>query len=88
MKIAKRTETVMTKYGAFKVAFESEPDMGGYATQAITVPSAISWGKNLVEARRMAAESIECAIEGEVLLEAERAGRITVRRQRIVSQLA
>lgn len=81
----KKIETVITKYGVFKAVFEPEPDMGGYVVEAPAVAGAISWGKNFADAKRMIAESIECAIEGDVILAAEDAGQVTLRRQRPVA---
>ena len=82
MKDLKKTEMVVTRYGTFKAVFEPEPDMGGYVVEAPAVSGAVSWGKNLAEARRMIVESIECAIEGDVILAAESAGQVVVRKSR------
>ena len=59
----KKTAIVKTKYGSFPCVFEPEKDMGGYTAEARTVQGAVSWGKNLAEAKRMIAEAIEGAIE-------------------------
>mgnify|MGYP001597132492 CR=1 FL=1 len=83
MKTKKIKIEVKTLYGVFNVILESEPDMGGYI---ITVPKksdVISWGKNLTHARRMAKEAIECSVEGDILIAAEKEKTITIRRQRI-----
>ena len=80
-KVQKKQATIKTAYGSFPCIFEREPDMGGYAAEAPTVQGAISWGKNLVEAKKMIAEAIEGAIEGEVIIAAEKAGRISIRKQ-------
>ncbi len=76
---------VETLYGIFKVILEPEPDMGGYM---ITVPKrsdVISWGKTRTHARRMAKEAIECSIEGDILIAAEKEGAIAIRKQRITA---
>lgn len=73
---------VKTLYGAFEVVLEPEPDMGGYM---ITVPKrfdVVSWGKTLAHAKRMAKEAIECSIEGDILIAAEKEGTIAIRKQR------
>lgn len=72
MKAKKLKIEVKTLYGVFKVTLEPEPDMGGYI---ITVPKksdVISWGKNLTHAKRMVKEAIECSIEGDILIAAEK----------------
>lgn len=83
MKAKKIKIEVKTLYGVFKVILEPEPDMGGYI---ITVPKksdVISWGKNLAHAKRMAKEAIECSIEGDILIAAEKEKAITIRKQQI-----
>jgi len=82
-KIFKKTAIVKTQYGFFKVVFESETDMGGYVATAPKVQGAVSWGKNLTHAKKMIAEAIECAIEGEIILTAAKAGQVTIRKQKI-----
>ena len=78
-----KTAIVKTQYGAFKAVFEPETDMGGYVATAPKVPGAISWGKNLVHAKQMIVEAIEGAIEGEVILAAEKAGQVIIRKQKV-----
>jgi len=83
MKASTKTAIVKTQYGFFKAVFEPETDMGGYVATAPKVQGAVSWGKNLVHAKKMIAESIECAIEGEIIFAAAQAGQVTIRKQRI-----
>ena len=66
--MAKKTEIIKTKYGSFSCVFEPEKDMGGYMVVAKGAAGAISWGKDLAEAKRMIAESIEVCIEGELII--------------------
>jgi len=83
MKVRKKKQKVQikTQYGAFTCVFEPEPDMGGYAVEALGIQGAISWGKNLAEARLMIVEAIECAVEGEAIIRAEEAGLISIRKR-------
>ena len=74
---------VKTRYGSFTAVFEPETDMGGYVVTAPKVQGAVSWGKNLAQAKKMIIESIECAIEGEIIFAAAQAGQITIRKQKI-----
>ncbi|OGN00324.1 MAG: hypothetical protein A2651_00240 [Candidatus Yanofskybacteria bacterium RIFCSPHIGHO2_01_FULL_42_12] len=71
--------TIKTKYGSFRCLFESEKDMGGYAVEARGVPGAVSWGKNLNEAKRMIIEAIEGAIEAGIIAKAENRGDIKIK---------
>ncbi len=80
---SKKMAAVKTKYGSFKAVFEPEPDMGGYVATAPQVQGAVSWGKNLVQAKKMIVESIECSIEGEIILAAAQAGQVIIRKQRV-----
>ena len=59
----KKVLIIETDYGSFKCVFEPEKDMGGYMVEAHNVSGAISWGKTLLEAKRMIKEAIEGAIE-------------------------
>lgn len=77
--MAKKILTIKTKYGSYKCVFELEPDMGGYMVEARGVPGAISWGKNLSEAKKMIVEAIEGAIEAEAVINAEKKGIIRIR---------
>lgn len=70
----KKESVIKTKYGSFKCIFEPEKDMGGYMAEAKGVPGALSWGKDMNEAKRMIAESIEGAIEAKAITEAEKQG--------------
>lgn len=69
----KKILVIKTKYGSFQCVFEQEKDMGGYMVEARGVPGAISWGKNLNEAKRMIKEAIEVAVEGELVIAAKEA---------------
>lgn len=71
-----------TKYGSFRCIFEPEKDMGGYAVEAQNVPGAISWGKNLSEAKRMIVQAIEGAIEARAIVEAEKKGIVQIQNNR------
>lgn len=74
-----KKQAIKTKYGPYMCAFTPEKDMGGFAVVAQKVPGAISWGKNLAQAKKMIAEAIEGAIEGEIIIAAHKAGRISVK---------
>lgn len=76
-----RTE-VDTDYGVFSIVLEREPDMGGYMVTVPKVSDVITWGKNLTDAKCMAREAIECSVEGDVLIAAEKEGLVTLRKQR------
>ena len=81
----KKKIEVKTLYGPYVVVLEPEPDMGGYM---ITVPSrsdVISWGKNLAHAKKMAKEAIELSIEGQVLIAAEKVGKIVFRKSHVLA---
>ena len=56
--MVKKDLVIKTKYGSFKCVFEAEKDMGGYAVEACGVSGAVSWGKNLSEAKKMIVEAI------------------------------
>ena len=75
-----RTE-VKTDYGVFSVVLELEPDIGGYMVTAPKIADVVTWGKNLIHAKRMAKEAIECSVEGEVLIAAEKEGLVSLRRR-------
>ncbi|MEK7157379.1 MAG: type II toxin-antitoxin system HicB family antitoxin [Patescibacteria group bacterium] len=75
-KVSKKTAVVKTRYGSFKAVFEPETDMGGYVVTAPAMQGAVSWGKNLVEAKKMIAECIEGAIEARVISEAVKEGHV------------
>ena len=66
--MTKKTEIIKTKYGSFSCVFEPEKDMGGYMVVAKGAAGAISWGKDMAEARRMIVESVEVCIEGELII--------------------
>lgn len=81
-KTTKKIFTLETKYGSFRCVFEPEKDMGGYAVEAQGLPGAISWGKNLSEAKRMIMQAIEGAIEAHAIVEAERKGIVLIQNNR------
>ena len=72
---------VKTDYGAFVVVFEREPDIGGYMATVPKVADVVTWGKTLAHAKRMAKEAIECSIEGDVVVAAEKEGLVALRKQ-------
>ncbi|HEY4474223.1 MAG TPA: hypothetical protein VI957_03625 [Candidatus Paceibacterota bacterium] len=84
-KPAKKTAIVKTQYGSFKAVFESEPDMGGFVATALTVQGAVSWGKNISEAKKMIADAIEGIIEVRGLSDAVAQGymRFTARAKKV-----
>lgn len=75
----KKVLIIKTDYGSFKCVFEPEKDMGGYMVEAYNVPGAISWGKNLSEAKHMIKEAIEGAIEARVIAQAEKRGIVQIK---------
>ena len=82
IKVSKKKEIkVETLYKTFQVILEPEPDMGGYMITVPKRPDVISWGKTQAHARRMAKEAIECSIEGEILISAEKEGVIAIKKQ-------
>lgn len=85
--MSKKTFLIKTKYGSFQCVFEPEKDMGGYAAEARGVAGAISWGKTLVEAKRMIAEAIEGAIEAMAVANAEKKGIVKIATFRMPSMV-
>lgn len=83
----KKMATVKTLYGSFICVFEPESDMGGYVVETPKVQGAVSWGKNLAEAKRMIAEAIEGIIEARAIAEAERQGVVRVTNRPISNRL-
>lgn len=81
LSMSKKILVVKTKYGSFRCIFEPEKDMGGYAVEARGVAGAISWGKNLTEAKSMIIEAIEGAIEANIIAEAEKQGVVKVNKK-------
>ncbi len=77
--MAKTTIIIKTQYGSFSCVFEPEPDMGGYMVTVLKLPAAITWGKTLAHAKKMAKEVIECVIEGNIIVAAEKSGQITIK---------
>ena len=78
-------EEITTDYGVYAVVLEPEPDMGGYMVTAPKRPDVVTWGKTLAHAKRMAREAIECSIEGDVLIAAEREGIAAIHKQRVLA---
>lgn len=78
MKSRKIKTEVETSYGKFDVVLEHEPDMGGYMVSAPKRPDVISWGKNLIHAKSMAKDAIECSVIGDVIVAAQKANAITI----------
>lgn len=85
--MTKKILPIKTKYGSFQCVFEPEKDMGGYAVEARGVAGAISWGKTLVEAKRMIAEAIEGAIEALAVANAEKRGIVKIANFRMPSMV-
>jgi len=69
-----KTADIQTKYGIYAVTFER--DGRGYAVSVPRRPEVATYGNTLTDAKRMAQEAIEVAIEGEVLAKAEEQGAI------------
>jgi len=61
--MSKKILKVKTDYGTYDCIFETEKDMGGYVVTTRRVQGAVSWGKNLAEAKKMIKEAIEGVIE-------------------------
>lgn len=73
---SKKIAAVKTRYGSFTAVFEPEPDMGGFVVTAPKMQGAVSWGKNLTEAKRMIIEAIEGLIEMGIIADAAEQGRV------------
>ena len=82
--MVKKIYTIKTKYGSFRCVFELEPDMGGYMITVPQKPDVISWGKTMAHAKKMAKEAIECSVEGDIIIAAEKRGEISINRRRAV----
>lgn len=76
---------ISTKYGPHTAVLEPEPDMGGYMVTVPKRPDVVTWGKNLAHAKQMAKEAVECSIEGDVLIAAEKEGVIAIRKQKVTA---
>ena len=74
----RKLASVKTLYGVFACIFEHEADMGGFTAEAVNIQGAISWGKNLTEAKKMIAEAIEAVIEARAISRAEKRGLISI----------
>ncbi|MFY9463386.1 MAG: type II toxin-antitoxin system HicB family antitoxin [Candidatus Sungiibacteriota bacterium] len=72
----KKTAVVKTRYGLFTAVLEPEPDMGGFVVTAPKMQGAVSWGKNLTEAKRMIVEAIEGLVEVGIIADAAERGAI------------
>lgn len=81
----KKIANIKTKYGVFPCVFETERDMGGYSAEARGVQGAVSWGKNLAEAKRMIAEAVEGVFEAHIIARAEQSGVVQINQRRIPS---
>lgn len=79
-RVNKKIIEIKTKYGSFLCVFEPEKDMGGYMVEARGIPGAISWGKDMAEAKKMIAEAIEVAVEGELIIAAREAQDAVLRK--------
>jgi len=79
----KQKVNIKTLYGTFVATLEPEPDMGGYMVTVPKQPDVISWGKTLSHAKLMAKEAIECSVEGDVIIAAEKKGTIVIRKQKL-----
>ena len=79
----KKEALVHTKYGSFLCMFEPELDMSGYVVTSPAVRGAVSWGKNLAEAKKMVAEAIEGIIEVRVITKAAEEGEVRITRPRM-----
>jgi predicted RNase H-like HicB family nuclease len=78
MSVRKNTYSIKTNYGTFLCVFEPEKDMGGYTAEALEVQGAVTWGKNIIHAKKMIAEAIEGVIETRVLARAETEGTVRI----------
>ena len=86
MKKEKRIKAeIGTDYGKYSIILGPEKDMGGYMVTAPKRPDVITWGKTLAHAKRMAKEAIECSVEGDVLIAAEKEGIVAIRKQRVIA---
>ncbi len=61
-KDTKKTMIVDTSYGSHRVIFERD-ERKGYVATAPDLPGVITWGKTMVEAKKMVREAIELCIE-------------------------
>lgn len=73
---SKKIAAVKTRYGSFPAVFEREPDMGGFVVTVPKMQGAVSWGKNLTEAKRMIIEAIEGLVEMGIIADAAEQGRV------------
>lgn len=73
---SKKIAVVKTQYGSFTAVFEAEPDMGGFVVTAPKMQGAVSWGRNLTDARRMIVEAIEGSIETNIIADAAEQGKV------------
>lgn len=73
---SKKTAVVKTRYGSFTTVFEIEPDMGGFVVTVPKMQGAVSWGRNLTEAKRMIIEAIEGLMETNIIADAAEQGKV------------
>ncbi len=84
-KVKKIKAEIVTDYGMYAIVLEPEPDMGGYMVTAPKRPDVVTWGKTQAHAKRMAREAVECSVEGDVLIAAEREGLVAIHKQRALA---
>ena len=84
-KAKKIKSAIKTTYGEFVITLEREPDMGGFMVRVPKKSDVVTWGKTKSHALRMAKEAIECSVEGDVIIAAEREGIIAIRKQRVLA---
>lgn len=67
------TAAVDTSYGSHRIIFERD-ERKGYVATAPDLPGVITWGKTLLEAKKMAREAIELCVEctAEAMIAAEK----------------
>lgn len=54
---------IKTRYGSHDCIFEKDVEKGGFIVTAKNLKGVITWGKNLLEAKKMAKEAVELCIE-------------------------
>lgn len=84
-KISKKRTNIKTKYGSFTCIFENESDMGGYTAEVPSLQGAVSWGKNLAQAKKMIREAIEGIVEAQAIILAEETGTIRITKKPIIN---
>jgi len=61
MKIARKNDSSFRRF-VFSVVFRPEPE-GGFTVTVPSLPGCVTYGKNLIQARRMAEEAISLYLE-------------------------